>query len=146
MAKWFHRDHDLTEHALDRAEDALTDALSGAPDGEVRVAVFTLDADEPGIPCGLHGPAMGDTPVRDFEVQMVARGTRPWPSRMLHCGALPRTVWFGAVVGRSHNGSVEVFTAYGGPIAPREPQDPSMTDEAERAYSRAFWAVHALTR
>jgi hypothetical protein len=36
-----------------------------------------------------------------------------------------------------------VFTMYGGPLAPQEPEDPGCKDVVA---SRQFWTVHALTR
>ena len=38
-----------------------------------------------------------------------------------------------------------LYTAFGGPAAPREPWDPSL-DEAGWAASLAFWEAHALSR
>lgn len=148
MAKWFHTDHGLTSAAQQAAEDALYEALGGVRIGEVAVVPFVVDSDDDAIPCALYGPAMGDSPVHDFEVHHAPRGSREWDSRLIP--ALPRMVRFGVVVGRyspepsEPGGSMEVFTAYGGPLAPRELADPSMTDEAEREYARAFWRVHAL--
>lgn len=37
-----------------------------------------------------------------------------------------------------------LYTAFGGPLAPREPGDPDLPAE-ERAESEAFWAEHALS-
>ena len=36
-----------------------------------------------------------------------------------------------------------LYTVFGGPIAPKEPDDPTLTDE-QRPESIAFWAEHAL--
>jgi len=36
-----------------------------------------------------------------------------------------------------------LYTAYGGPVAPREPFDRSLDEEA-KAESEKFWAEHAL--
>ncbi len=44
----------------------------------------------------------------------------------------------------SADGEATIFTAYGGPLALREPGDASMTTDGERAESKSFWAVHAL--
>ena len=38
-----------------------------------------------------------------------------------------------------------LFTAFGGPLAPREPGDPDMTDAKEIAESKKFWSEHALS-
>jgi hypothetical protein len=38
-----------------------------------------------------------------------------------------------------------LFTAYGGPAAPREPGDSSIASWEELTQSRRFWAQHALS-
>ena len=101
----------------------------------------------PDIENGLYGPACGDAPVGDDEVVLERRGDRPWadrlvarpkrPSRMLTIIAVPE--WRGDAAGRR----LVVFTAYGGPMAPQNPEDPSNKDPEG---SRRFWAEHALAR
>ena len=41
------------------------------------------------------------------------------------------------------NGKYYIFTAFRGPLAPKEPGDPRCSD-AERPEAEAFWAKHAL--
>ncbi len=102
-----------------------------------------LPPELPALPCGLHGPAMGDVPVPDAECRQVARGARGGPSRL--CSRAPRDVRTITVIGGPHDGEPCVlYTAYGGPLAPREPWDPTL-DDAGRAESVAFWAQHALS-
>jgi hypothetical protein len=55
---------------------------------------------------------------------MIARPCRPSRLVTIVCGP--------------HDGALVLFTAYGGPEAPREPAD----DPSEK--SRDFWSVHAL--
>lgn len=96
------------------------------------------------LPCGLHGPVMGDTPVPDNEVTFTPRGGRPGPSRM--CDRPTRLVRTMTVIGGLDNrGEMILYTAYGGPAAPREPWDPSL-DEAQRLEAERFWSTHALSR
>lgn len=123
--------------------------------------------------CGLHGPIMGNLPIGDEEVSMEVRGNRAGPSRI--CNRYPQPTRLVTVIGGPHEeacptckgtGRVPeqrasqgwcqycrggrlardiLYTAYGGPCAPREPWDPSL-DEVGKAESVAFWATHALSR
>jgi hypothetical protein len=82
------------------------------------------------LPCSLHGPIMGDPPIPDDEVTFTVRGSRPGPSRM--CDRAPRLVRTMTVIGGPDDrGEMILYTAYGGPAAPREPWDPSL-DDAQR--------------
>ena len=92
------------------------------------------------VPCSLVGPVAGDAPVREDQVSYQTRGTRTWRSRMI---AMPaRRSRQVTVVAGAHDGHPCVlFTAYGGPAAPQEPDDPGCRDVEA---SRAFWREHAL--
>lgn len=94
------------------------------------------------LPCGLYGPSMGDDPISDADVAMVTRGTRPNPSRLVY--RAPRPSRQMTVIAGPHEGETILYTAFGGPAAPREPGDPSLEGDA-LAESRAFWATHALS-
>ena len=97
----------------------------------------TVDIDTP-LPCALYGPLMGDPPVSDWDVYYAPRGNRSGASRMI---AKPwRLTKRMTVIGI---GGERILTAYGGEMAPREPFDPSMSDE-EHAESCNFWSQHAL--
>lgn len=124
------------------------------------------------VMCGLHGPAMGDAPVEDWEVTYAVRGGRAGPSRLCDrpirqtrlltviAGPHEEPCAFCRGTGWGERGSLPIrcnctdgkvshacilYTAYGGASAPREPWDPSL-DEAGKAESVAFWATHALSR
>ena len=95
------------------------------------------------VPQGLYGPVVGDAPVEEADVSYVIRGQRKCASRVV---ARPmratRTI---TVVAGPHEGKPCVlYTAYGGPQAPREPGDTSMKTWEEVVESREFWATHAL--
>lgn len=100
------------------------------------------DSVEP-LVCGLHGPAMGDEPIPEDEVFYATRGERKYESRMCMRGnRLTRTL---TVVAGPHEGHPCVlYTAYGGPAAPREPGDPTVPADALDACDR-FWREHALS-
>ena len=97
------------------------------------------------LPCALHGPSTGQPDVADDEVQMVVRPGRNYPSRVLRngdVGTLPSRLL--TVIAGPHDGlSCLLYTAHGGPLAPREPGDPSLPED-QREASETFWKVHAL--
>ncbi len=102
----------------------------------------------PDVDNALYGPACGDEPIDDSEVLYECRGDRPWadrlvmrpkrPSRLLTIIAVPE---FRDVPEKGKR--LVCFTAYGGPMAPQHPDDPSNKD---REGALKFWAEHALTR
>lgn len=96
------------------------------------------------VPCHLHGPATGEDPVLESEVSYEVRGNRAGPSRM--CSRAPKMTRTVTVIAGPREGEPCVlYTAFGGPLAPREPWDPTLpADKADE--SRAFWAEHALSR
>lgn len=97
----------------------------------------------PALPCGLHGPAMGDAPVPEAECHHAVRGARPGTSRL--CGREPRLVRQMTVIGGPDSSAPCVlYTAHGGPMTPCEPFDLDL-DEQGRAEAAAFWAEHALS-
>ena len=110
-----------------------------------RTGFFIETVELPGelasVPCGLFGPLMGDPPVTDAEVTLAKRGTRAWTSRLID--REPRLVRTVTVIAGPHDGHPCVlYTAFGGPLAPQEPDDPGCKDVTA---SRAFWAEHALS-
>jgi hypothetical protein len=97
------------------------------------------------LDCALHGPAMGDAPVRDSEVSYACRGKRLNSSRL--CDRAPRrTDLITVIAGPDEVGNKCVlYTVYGGPCAPKEPTDPNLKPAEDEA-SSAFWAEHALSK
>jgi hypothetical protein len=97
----------------------------------------------PSVECGLHGPKAGDAPVLEEEVTYVTRGEREGKSRM--CKRPPRPTRTLTVVAGPHGEEPCIlYTAYGGPQAPREPFDSSLDERAKRE-SEMFWSAHALS-
>jgi hypothetical protein len=115
----------LTKHPESHLDHHLTDAqvayvLQLFAD---RVAFFIetleLPAELGTVPCGLHGPLMGDAPVHDAEVTRERRGTRAWTSRLVDRPARPvRTVT--VIAGPHGDHACIVYTMFGGPLAPQE--------------------------
>jgi len=96
------------------------------------------------VECGLYGPAMGDEPVRDRSAFERKREGRDWASR---CVARPmrQTQTLTVIAGPAGDKPCVLYTVYGGPAAPRGPNDPHIESEEEREASKAFWAEHALS-
>ena len=135
----------ITKHQDSHCDHALTEeqvawVLSQDPSqhGQGAVRVFTLPLPEElgTVPCGLYGPAMGDEPVPEAEVLYVVRGARAGGSRLVDRPA--RQVREVTIIAGPHDGHEWVlFTAFGGPAAPKEPfEDGGDAD---------FWGEHALS-
>jgi hypothetical protein len=97
------------------------------------------------VPCGIHGPAMGDEPVAENEVthkvRFSAEDPRTWSSRMVDRPFRP--VDYVQVIGiQGEDGRFTLFTVYGGPLAPQNPADPTCQDVPA---STKFWSDHALS-
>ncbi len=132
-----HVDHALTQVHLDFIQGQFGDRQA------FFLQTVELPEDLPPLPCGLHGPVMGDEPVADSETTSVVRGGRKGPSRV--CNRPTRMVRTMTVIGGpDDSGEMILYTAYGGPSAPREPWDPALNEE-QRAQTQQFWSKHALS-
>lgn len=151
-----HLDHGFTEaqvaHIFERF--ANRDAFF--------IETFELPEELGTVPCGLWGPVMHDDKVPNegfnaeyirrrtgkpglpYEAGAVAfmrRGTRQYFSRCID--APVRETSLVTVIAGPHDGNACVlYTAFGGPKAPKEPLDPTIK-ETEIAESWAFWCTHA---
>lgn len=134
-----HLDHNLTDAQIEYLLDRFADRA------EFFIETIELPEDLGTAPCALYGPTMGDDPVRDGEVTLTVRGKRKGPSRLVDRPSRPtRQV---TVIAGPHDGQPCVlFTAFGGPSAPREPWELEGSDSADLARSREFWAQHALSK
>jgi hypothetical protein len=149
-----HKDSHL-DHALTGAQVDFVLGLSAA-EGELTIQTVELPEGLGTVPCGLYGPIMGDAPVSDSDCVMAVRGERKGPSRLLKgahpaaeigtAGPQPRQVRTVTAISGPHDGeSCVLFTAIGGPQAPREPFEFEADDTSDAAQeSRKFWAEHAL--
>jgi hypothetical protein len=142
-----HKDSHV-DHALTEAQLEWILSLPAEPD-TVTVQTVELPLHLGTVPCALYGPAMGDDPIPESAVQYERRGNREGESRMLApyiepwsafpTYPEPRQVRTVTVISGPHDGRPCVlFTAFGGPQAPREPWE----DDSEE--SAAFWREHAL--
>jgi len=131
-----HVDHHLTEAQVQYILDRFKER-----DGPF-LETFELPADLGTVPCGLFGPIMGDGPVLEEEVTYQRRGSRKHLSRLV--SRQPRPTRIVSVIAGPYDGQPCVwYTAFGGPVTPKEPGDESHTDDS-RVSSEAFWKQHAL--
>ena len=95
--------------------------------------------------CKLHGPATGEKPVTDEEAEMLPREGRDGESRFCKREGTQTRVCT-VVAGPEGEDSLVLYTAYPGPVAPREPDDGSLETPEEIQESKDFWAQHALSQ
>jgi len=141
ISKDSHIDHALWTSHLRFIFEKLGDASS--------FGIHTLELPEglASLPCQIHGPIVGEAAVPESEVRYEVRGNRAGASRIVNRDeVMVRTMT--VIVGpddKPVEGQVVLYTAYGGPQAPREPWDPAIQDNPEAlAASKAFWSEHAL--
>ncbi len=143
-----HVDHGLTPEQLAwlLAEAVAVGAYAEGYLDHPHIVSLTVELPEElgTVPCGLHGPEMGDEPLTDDEVHYAARGERDWESRL--CDRPVRQVRsVSLITGPYGDEPLVLYTAFGGPVAPREPLDPSLPEGVEQRRSEAFWRQHALS-
>lgn len=99
------------------------------------------------VDCGLYGPIMGDPPVAESDVVYAQRPPRTYESRMV-ARPMRKTRTLTVIAGPHASGGVEygcvLYTAFGGPLMPKEPGDATLTAE-NRDFSERLWAEHALS-
>lgn len=97
------------------------------------------------LECGLYGPTMGDEPIDEGEVFYELRGSgRKWTTRFIKKPMRP-TRKLTVIAGPHEDKPCILYTAYGGPAAPREPGDTTLQSWEQVLEARAFWKVHALS-
>jgi hypothetical protein len=131
------------DHALTPAHVAWI-AERFADQGAFFLETVELPAELPALPCGLHGPLVGDPPVPESEVTYARRGERLGATRLCARPARPSRL-ITVIAGPDGDELCVLYTAFGGPAAPKEPFDVGEADDATREASRVFWAEHALT-
>lgn len=135
-----HTDHALTPAHLAWIQERFADRQ------EFFLETLELPGELAALDCGLHGPLCGDAPVPESEVTYQQRGERPGKSRLCSRPSRP-TRLLTVIAGPDGDEPCVLYTAFGGPAAPREPFDPAvalMPPEAQEA-CRVFWAEHALS-
>jgi hypothetical protein len=107
---------------------------------------LTLPDSLPRLPNSLVGPASGHSPVTDDhpDVYMASRGGgREYNSKMIRGENQTTNIITAIVRPHKETGRPFLITAFGGPMAPKEPNDPTLSDQ-ERKASQEFWSQHAL--
>ena len=138
ISKDSHLDHGLNQPQI----DFLLARFAGRE--TFFIETVSLPAELGTVPCGLYGPMMGDTPVQETEVEYGVRGERAYKSRLVARPA--RATDQVTVIAGPHEGEACVlYTAFGGPRAPQEFDDPRLSAE-NRDMSGKFWDEHALAR
>lgn len=136
IVKESHVDHGFTKAQKDWLVQVFADRNA------FFIETVTLPEELGTVPCALRGPVMGDDAVPEREAIYHNRGDRSYPSRMCLGASRPtRTVT--VIAGPDGLDACVLYTAFGGPLAPKEPNDPTVKPE-EMAGSVAFWAEHAL--
>lgn len=142
-----HVDHGLTPAMLEHIKRRFADRE------EFFIQTIELPAKDDGSPaylgdveCALVGPALGFDPITDEDeiVNYVVRPGRKWASRVVEWGRKERTLLVTVIAGPHGDRPCVLYTAYGGPLAPREPGDPAIASWDELEASRRFWSEHAL--
>jgi hypothetical protein len=137
-------DESHLDHSLSEAQKAYLSEKFADRD-EFFIETFELPEELGTVPCGLHGPTMGDEAITESEVTYAKRGDRDGSSRMV---SLPtrETRMVSVIAGPHGEETCILYTAFGGPVAPKEPFDPSLKDDATAlSESEDFWATHALS-
>ncbi len=140
-----HCDHNLSQAQFDYVLKEFVASTEYDPEHpKVITKSITLPPEFGYVPCALHGPIMGQAPVKDDEVVLGYRGSRRWPSRLVD-RPVQMVPMVTIIVGPYDGEPLVLYTMYGGPPAPREVGDPNLTGQ-DIDESRKFWAEHALAR
>ena len=108
------------------------------------IETVELPAELSSLDSGIWGPIVGDAPLEEADVTYSARGDRTNLSRI--CDRPTRkTRLMTLIAGPNGDHGCVLYTAYGGPCAPREPATVPAEDSAALAESEAFWSQHALS-
>ena len=135
-------DNSHLDHGMTPAQIAHIAALF-AGRAAFFIETFELPPELGTVRCDLHGPVVGDAPVPPNECRERVRGERVYPSRV--CRRYPRQTRTVTVIAGPHLlDPCILYTAFGGPLAPREPGDPTLPPE-QHEESANFWAEHALS-
>lgn len=138
ITKDSHTDHALNAGVIKYIEQRFADREA------FFVETFELPAKAGTVECSLVGPVLGYDPIPESMVDYVVRGDRKYASRVVEWGEKERTRLVTVIAGPHDGRPCVLYTAYGGPRAPREPGDPAIASWEELEASRKFWSVHAL--
>lgn len=140
ITKDSHLDHELTVGQLDYIKKKFVDRNAFFKE------TFELPEAAGMVVTRLLGPAVGMAPLTDEKlVRYEVRHNRKCASRLIRVPSERIVTRLVTVIAGPHGTDPCVlYTAYGGPCAPREPGDPDIKSWDELLESRKFWAEHAL--
>lgn len=142
LFKILHTDHGISQRQMGLVKDVLGDRLTGLEGFFIQQ--ITIPEEMGPVPCGLYGPAMDDAPVAEeevkYQVRFSAEDPRTWSSRMVDRPLRPVSYVQAIGIIDDHDCCV-LFTVYGGPLAPQNPDDPDCEDVP---VATEWWAKHAL--
>jgi len=129
-----HVDHGLSEDMIAFILDKYKD--------KTEFFIETIKVPGGSFDNALYGPSVGDGPISDEDVYYEVRNGRPGESRMIK-RPFRKTDDLTVIAGPGEGKECVLYTAFGGPLAPKEPFDSSLDDNGKEE-SSAFWSVHAL--
>jgi len=132
----FHADHGITPEQMEWIQNVL---VREAPEGFF-IKQVQIPAELGTVRNAMYGPASGDAPVAESQVSYRPRGDRPWSDRVVNWPTRP--VGYVQAIGVREGDAFKLFTVYGGPLAPQNPDDPSCRDVPG---AKKFWSQHALS-
>lgn len=135
-----HLDHNIPEDLLREALAAVERECKADLGRGVVVHTVRVSRD---VSCQLIGPVMGRKPVREALVHYTKRGERSYYSRCIVLRP-SKTRDVTVIVGPHEDHTTVLYTVFGGPPTPKEPEDPTISTPEERRTSEAFWSQHAL--
>lgn len=163
-----HVDHGLTDEQLRYLLGRFADRAA------FFIETITLPRELGTVPCGLYGPLMGDSAIREDEITYARRGDRAWNSRLIDLPARQQhevTVIAGpheeecgtcrgssrVAGGHGFGASFPCEACVGGKVeyacilytafgGPCAPQEPGDPGCKDPTASAAFWREHALPR
>jgi hypothetical protein len=140
ITKDSHLDHGLTSEHLKLLFDLFGNRNS------FFIETVIIKEPLPLVPCGLYGPRMGDRKVHDDHVLWERRGDRPYLSRVLPRVPMRLQDKLTVICGPHEGHPCILYTAFGGPLAPKEVRDPSLEKDRAESIQESidFWADHAL--
>lgn len=128
------------KHMLAHNYVSVSDLHWGVEEIELTPPFGFYTVELPGIMGGIN--VCVETTESD-DIRMECREGRDFPSRMVYGREPDSTSTITIGICTDDDGLETVFTAFYGPLAPKELSDPNLTDE-ERPEAEAFWANHAL--
>lgn len=139
ITKDSHLDHNLSVGQLDFLKKHFANRT------EFFAEAIELPEELGTIEVSLVGPETGATPVPEEDVLYTVRGDRKCASRVFRTPPKrPQSRLVTVIAGPHEEHACVLYTAYGGPKAPREPGDPYIGSWDELQEARRFWANHAL--